>query len=75
MDNDVKIKAQRRRSNLFAFRRLKWGKPTLRNVDRAAAPEVIDLEPKRQRERTADTVLWTMAIGAVAILVWAASSI
>lgn len=76
MDNDVKIEPQRSRSNLFAFRRLKWGKPKLRpSADRAAEPEVIDLEPKRQRERLADAVFWTMAIGAVAVLVWAAASL
>ncbi|WP_143154436.1 hypothetical protein [Devosia limi] len=73
----MKIETQRSRSNLFAFRRLKWGKPKLRpSADRAAAgPEVIELEPKRKRERLADAIFWTMAIGAVAALVWAAASL
>jgi hypothetical protein len=84
MDDDLRRQTQRRGSNLYAFRRLKWGAPPRRfaadevmagrfrepEEPEAAAP-VEQLAPRRRRERAIDLVLWLAATISVAGLLWA----
>jgi hypothetical protein len=87
MDDDVRRQTQRRGSNLYAFRRLKWGAPPKRfaadevlrgryreqEAPEAAAP-VEPLEPRRRREQTIDVLLWLAAAVSVVGLLWAVGS-
>jgi hypothetical protein len=87
MDDKVRRQTQRRGSNLYAFRRLKWGAPPKRfaadevmrgryreQEAREAAAPVEQLEPRRRRERTIDILLCLAAAVSVAGLLWAIGS-
>ncbi|MHA6732438.1 hypothetical protein [Devosia sp. A369] len=84
MDREPKIDAQNSRSNLFAFRRLKWGAPPERfRMDRvlrgsagdaahtnAEPGEVTDLGRRRAREKAVDVTISVFAATAVLWLTW-----
>jgi hypothetical protein len=87
MDDDVRTQTQRRGSNLYAFRRLKWRRPPKRfaaeevmggRYREQEAPDVAapvkPLEPMQRRERAIDIALRLVAATAVAALLWAIGS-
>lgn len=84
MDDDVRRQTQRRGSNLYAFRRLKWGRPPkrfaadqvlrgrYREPDQPEALASVEpIAPRKQRERAIDVLLWLVAAASVAALLWA----
>lgn len=82
MDDDVRRQAQRRGSNLYAFRRLKWGRPPRRFAAdevmggtyaelEPVEPTIEALAPRRQQQRAIDVALWIAAASSLAALAWA----
>jgi hypothetical protein len=81
MEERVHRQTQRRDTNLYAFRRLKWGNPAKRFAMGKASgdegsktahdiPTQVELAPRRLRELYIDAALWIAAIASTLALGW-----